>query len=118
MHEVLQVRLVLYSNRFYSSEYIEFPPVRPSHLQCPLRWTVPFSPVRILTQGSATPSECAFSSGGTTGTAKRNRLKPDAFEALQLLKSAYRNRHLAADKEACKHVFSFVESDDEMPDLV
>ena len=72
----------------------------------------------LAIQGSATPSERAFSSGGTTGTAKRNRLKPDVFEALQLLKSGYRNRHLAADKEAHKHVLSIVDSEDDMPDLI
>ncbi len=74
----------------------------------------------LAIQGSATPSECAFSSGGTTGTAKRNRLKPDVFEALQLLKCAYHNGHIAADKEAHRHVLSsdIVESDDELPDLV
>ena len=69
----------------------------------------------LAIQGSATPSERAFSSGGTTGTAKRNRLKPEAFEALQLLKCAYRNRHLAADKEAQKHYLDLVESDDDAP---
>ena len=42
-------------------------------------------------QGSATASERAFSSGGLTGTARRNRLNVNLFEALQLLKSAYRN---------------------------
>jgi hypothetical protein len=42
-------------------------------------------------QGSATASERAFSSGGLTGTARRNRLNVCLFEALQLLKSAYRN---------------------------
>ena len=72
----------------------------------------------LAIQGSATPSERAFSSGGTTGTAKRNRLKPEAFEALQLLKCAYRNGHLAADKEAQNHYLSIVdlvESDDNAP---
>jgi hAT family C-terminal dimerisation region len=72
----------------------------------------------LAIQGSATPSERAFSSGGTTGTAKRNRLKPDAFEALQLLKSAYRNGHLAADKEAHEHSLSIrdlFDSDDDEP---
>ena len=72
----------------------------------------------LAIQGSATPSERAFSSGGTTGTVKRNRLKPEAFEALQLLKSAYRNGHLAADKEAHKHslsVLDLIESDDDVP---
>ena len=58
--------------------------------------------------------------GGTTGTAKCNRLKPDVFEALQLLKCAYHNGHIAADKEAHRHVLSsdIVESDNELPDLV
>ena len=60
----------------------------------------------LAIQGSATPSERAFSSGGITGTAKRNCLTPEAFEALQLLKSAYRNGHLAADKDAHKHSLS------------
>jgi hypothetical protein len=48
----------------------------------------------LAIQGSATPSEHAFSGGGNTGTAHRNCLTPDAFEALQLLKSAYRNGHI------------------------
>lgn len=60
----------------------------------------------LAIQGSATPSERAFSSGGTTGTAKRNRLLPTTFEALQLLKSAYRNGHLAAEKEAHAHALT------------
>src|SRR6266498_3683889 len=74
----------------------------------------------LAIQGSATRSERAVSSGGTRGTGKRNRLKPDVFEALQLLKCAYRNGHIAADKEAHRHVLSsdIVESDDELPDLV
>ena len=63
----------------------------------------------LAIQGSATPSERAFSSGGTTGTAKRNCLTPEAFEALQLLKSAYHNGHLAADKEAHKHYISVID---------
>ena len=72
----------------------------------------------LAIQGSATPSERAFSSGGTTGTAKRNRLTPEAFEALQLLKSAYRKGHLAAEKEAHKHSLSLIgltESDNDVP---
>ena len=60
----------------------------------------------LTIQGSATPSDRAFSSGGTTGTAKRNHLTPEAFEALQLLKSAYRNVHLAADKDTHEHSLS------------
>jgi hypothetical protein len=61
----------------------------------------------VAIQGSATPSERAFSSGGTTGTAKRNRLTVESFEALQLLtgKSAYRNAHIqvGAHLEAEQH---------------
>lgn len=64
----------------------------------------------LAIQGSATPSERAFSSGGLTGTARRNRLAPDAFEALQLLKSAYRTGHLAADNEAQSHLEDLLES--------
>jgi hypothetical protein len=45
----------------------------------------------IPIQGSATASERAFSSGGLTGTARRNRLNVRLFEALQLLKGAYRS---------------------------
>ena len=57
----------------------------------------------LAIQGSATPSEQAFSSGGTTGTAKRNHLSAEAFEALQLLKSTYQNEHVGAHLEAQKH---------------
>ena len=60
----------------------------------------------LAIQGSATPSERAFSSGGTTGTAKRNRLSVEAFEALQLLKSAYRNDHIGAHLEAEQHAIN------------
>jgi hypothetical protein len=57
----------------------------------------------LAIQGSATPSECAFSSGGITGCARRNRLHPDVFEGLQLLKSAYRNGHVSAGMQAVHH---------------
>jgi len=40
----------------------------------------------LAIQGSVTPSECAFSGGGITGTACHSCLTPDAFEALQILK--------------------------------
>ncbi len=58
----------------------------------------------LAIQGSATPSERAFSSGGITDTARRNRLSPKLFEALQLLKSAYRNGHITALHQASQHV--------------
>ena len=58
----------------------------------------------LAIQGSATPSERAFSGGGITGTSNRNRLSVASFEALQILKSAYRNGHIAAVNDAAKHV--------------
>jgi hypothetical protein len=59
-------------------------------------------------QGSATPSERAFSCGGITGTARRNRLSTDVFEALQILKSAYRNQHVTAVHQAAQHVDALI----------
>ena len=44
----------------------------------------------LAIQGSAVVSECCFSSGGLTGTNCRNKLLPQTFEALQLLKNAYK----------------------------
>lgn len=54
----------------------------------------------LAIQGSAVASERAFSSGGITGTARRNSLLPEVFEALQLLKSAYRQGHISAHSHA------------------
>ena len=51
-------------------------------------------------QGSATPSERAFSNASLTDSKQRNRLTPDMFEALQVLKSAYRHGHMSAAAEA------------------
>ncbi|KAG1824775.1 uncharacterized protein BJ212DRAFT_1234139, partial [Suillus subaureus] len=48
-------------------------------------------PDYLAIQGSATPSEWAFSSGSITDQSQHNQLTPDIFEALQLLKSAYHN---------------------------
>lgn len=62
----------------------------------------------LAIQGSATPSERAFSSGGITDTARRNRLSTDVFEALQILKSAYRNQHVAAVHQAAQHVDALI----------
>jgi hypothetical protein len=45
----------------------------------------------LAIQGSATPSERAFSHSGITDTKRRNHLSPVIFEALQLLKSGYHN---------------------------
>jgi hypothetical protein len=58
-------------------------------------------------QGSAMPSERAFSGGGITGTPNRNCL---SFEVLQLSKSAYCNGHIAAADDAAKHVNTFFDS--------
>jgi hypothetical protein len=54
----------------------------------------------LAIQGSSMPSERAFSSGGITDHSRRNRLTPEVFEALQLLKSAYRNGHIKVAAEA------------------
>lgn len=58
----------------------------------------------LAIQGSSVASERAFSSGRLTGTYLRNRLKTDTFEALQILKSAFRNGILNASDEAAAHV--------------
>jgi hypothetical protein len=79
----------------------------------------------LAIQGSATPSERAFSSGGITGTARRSSLSTDIFEALQILKGAYRNGHVTAAVEATKHIDALIAgldatsstSDDEIIEL-
>jgi hypothetical protein len=58
----------------------------------------------LAIQGSSTPSEWAFSSGGMTDHSWRNQLTPQVFEALQLLKSAYHNKHMQAETDAEVHV--------------
>ena len=72
----------------------------------------------LAIQGSATPSERAFSSGGLTGTKHRNRLNGDVFESLQLLKSAYRNGHISTASDAKQHIDSLITSfdDEEKPE--
>lgn len=54
----------------------------------------------LAIQGSSVPSERAFSLAGMDSTKRRNALKSDIFEALQILKSAYRNGLLSAQVEA------------------
>jgi hypothetical protein len=54
----------------------------------------------LAIQGSAVPSERAFSGGGITGVPRRSSLKPTTFEALRLLKGAYRNGHVSAAIQA------------------
>ena len=63
----------------------------------------------LAIQGSGTPLERAFSSGGTTRTAKHNCLSAKAFEALQLLKSTYQNEHVGAHLEAQKHTIHLLD---------
>ena len=58
----------------------------------------------LAIQGSAVPSERAFSSGGLTATSRHNKLSSRTFESLQLLKSAYRNGHTAAANQAGEHL--------------
>jgi hypothetical protein len=60
----------------------------------------------LAIQGSSVPSERAFSSGGLTGTSLRNNLSPAMFEALQILKSAYKNNHISAARESKGHIES------------
>ncbi|KIJ48109.1 hypothetical protein M422DRAFT_163178, partial [Sphaerobolus stellatus SS14] len=58
----------------------------------------------LAIQGSAVASERTFSSAGITGTDRRNRLRPETFEALQVLKSGYRNGFISAETDADKFV--------------
>ena len=58
----------------------------------------------LAIQGSVTPSEHVFSSGGITGSACRSCLSTDTFEALQILKGAYWNGHVKAVDEASRHM--------------
>jgi hypothetical protein len=70
----------------------------------------------LAIQGSATPSERAFSGGGITGTPNRNRLSVSSFEALQILKSAYHNGHVAAPVDAAKHLVNLFDPADSVSD--
>ena len=56
--------------------------------------------------GSSVQSEHAFSSGHLTATKRHNRLTPEVFEALQILKGAYRNSHISAAQDAKAHIGS------------
>jgi predicted DNA-binding transcriptional regulator YafY len=62
----------------------------------------------LAIQGSSVPSERAFSSGGLTGTSLRNRLASATFEALQILKSSYKNNHISAAQEAEERIQSYL----------
>jgi hypothetical protein len=64
----------------------------------------------LAIQGSSVPSERAFSSGGLIGTLLRNWVSPTMFEALQILKSGYKNKHISAAQEAKRHFQSYVDT--------
>ena len=71
----------------------------------------------LAIQGSATPSEHAFSSGGLTGTKYHNHLNRMVFENFQLLKSAYHNGHISAASDARQHIDALIAAlDDEEVD--
>jgi hypothetical protein len=75
----------------------------------------------LAIQGSVTPSKHAFSSGGITGCPCWNKLKPNIFEGLQLLKSAYWNGHISATTQAGCHtedLIKFIDSSSEGKDEV
>jgi coenzyme F420-reducing hydrogenase delta subunit len=67
----------------------------------------------LAIQGSATLSECAFSSGSLTDTKHRNHLTPALFEALQILKSAYRSGHISAVDQAKMHAQAAMDAMDD-----
>jgi hypothetical protein len=62
----------------------------------------------LAIQGCATPSECAFSSGGITGSACHSSLLMEIFKALQILKSAYCNGYVMAAQQASKHIDALI----------
>jgi hypothetical protein len=68
----------------------------------------------LAIQGSSVASERAFSSAGLDKTLLRNRLKRDVFEALQILKSAYKTGLLSACCEAEKYAQMLNDMDAEL----
>jgi hypothetical protein len=68
-------------------------------------------------QGSATPSECAFSNAALTNNKQCNWLAPVMFEVLQNLKSAYCNEHLSATTEALTYYHTVIGGQDSSIDL-
>ena len=54
----------------------------------------------LAIQGLSIPSECVFSNTSLTDTQQRNRLTPEMFKALQILKSAYHHGLMSAPAEA------------------
>lgn len=62
-----------------------------------------------MIQGSAVTSEHTFSSGALTITLHCNQLTPVMFKALQILKSAYCNGHLSAEKEVLACMIKYLD---------
>lgn len=70
----------------------------------------------LAIQGPATESEQAFSNSSLTATQRLNCVSPKMLEALQILKSAYRNNHIGAEEESTKRMISYfdgLEGDEE-----
>ena len=79
----------------------------------------------LAIQGSTTPSQQAFSSGGLTGTKYCNRLNGVVFESQQLLKSTYRNGQISTASDAQQHIDALIASfddeevdDEDLPELI
>ena len=72
----------------------------------------------LAIQGSSVASEREFSSGGRTGTTLRNRLKPETFEALQLLKDAYRTGLISASSATEAQAVGVLWDDELMADVL
>ena len=79
----------------------------------------------LAIQGSTTPSQQAFSSGGLTGTKYCNHLNGVVFESQQLLKSTYRNGQISAASDAQQHIDALIASfddeevdDEDLPELI
>jgi hypothetical protein len=68
----------------------------------------------LAIQGSSVPSERAFSSAGLDKTLLRNRMKADLFEALQILRSAYKAGILSAQHESENFVEALIDMDAEL----
>ena len=57
----------------------------------------------LAIQCSSVASEQAFSSGGYTDNKSHNQLSTEVFEALQILKSCYRDSLIKVEEEASAH---------------
>ncbi|PSS37546.1 hypothetical protein PHLCEN_2v622, partial [Hermanssonia centrifuga] len=106
----LETGKILHNPQHELDDYLEAPLKDPDKITDAIAWWgIHSSQYPILSrlahdylaiQGSAVASERAFSSGGRTGTALRNQLAGKTFEALQILKSGYRDGVISAAQEA------------------